>query len=74
MNKQLCKDPRLRRLLLALAAIVVILAALFIYWRGMVHGEGVGYELVVILLFLFALFGAIAVGGEFVRSANLGQP
>ena len=61
MNVQLCKDPRWRRLILVAAIVLVMLAALFLYLRGRLHGEGLLYELAVILLFLFALAGAIAI-------------
>ena len=61
MDVQLCRDPRWRRLILVAAIVLVMLAALFLYLRGRLHGEGLLYELAVILLFLFALAGAIAI-------------
>lgn len=61
MDSGRCRDPRWRRLLLVLAVILVLLAALFLYVTGMLHGEGLLYQYAVIILFLFALLGAIAV-------------
>src|ERR1700687_3064694 len=55
-----CTDPRWRRLFLILAALLVFFAAFFLYVRGWLHGEGFLYSVAVLLLFLFALAGAIA--------------
>ena len=57
-----CKDPRWRCLFVVLAALAVIVAALFLYVIGLLAGAGIFYLLAVILLFVFALAGAIAVG------------
>ena len=56
-----CNDPQWRRLLVALAALVVFVAALFLYVRGWLFETGILYSLAVIVLFCFALAGAIAV-------------
>lgn len=55
-----CKDPRWRRLFVVLAALLVFIAALFLYLFGRLFGAGILYSLAVILLFCFALAGAIA--------------
>jgi hypothetical protein len=55
-----CKDPRWRWFLLALAALAVFVAALFLYVLGWLFGAGILYSLAVILLFCFALAGGIA--------------
>jgi hypothetical protein len=55
-----CNDPRWRRLLLAMATLVVFVAAIFLYIVGWLLGAGMLYSLAVALLFCFALAGAIA--------------
>lgn len=55
-----CNDPRWRRFLLVLAALAVFAAALFLYVVGWLRGAGFLYRLAVLLLFCFALAGAIA--------------
>lgn len=61
MNSNKCKDPRWRTGFLVLAALVVFLAALFLYVCGWLFSAGILYSLAVIVLFCFALAGAIAV-------------
>lgn len=56
-----CKDPRWRCLFVVLTALAVIVAALFLYVIGLLADAGIVYSLAVILLFGFALAGAIAV-------------
>jgi hypothetical protein len=55
-----CNDPRLRYLLLAVLAIIVFLAALILYVSGWIYRPGFLYWYAVLLLFCFALAGAIA--------------
>jgi len=62
MDSRKCKDPRWRWFFLILAAAIVFVAALFLYFFGWLFGAGILYSLAVILLFCFALAGAIAIG------------
>jgi hypothetical protein len=62
MDLPKCKDPRWRRLFLVLAALLVFIAALFLYVLGWLSGAGILYSLAISLLLCFALTGAIAVG------------
>jgi hypothetical protein len=61
MDSRKCKDPRWRTGFLVLTALVVFLTALFLYLCGRLVGAGSLYSLAVIVLFCFALAGAIAV-------------
>jgi hypothetical protein len=55
-----CNDPRWRWLLLALTALGVFVAALFLYIFGRLFGAGIVYSSAVTLLFCFASAGGIA--------------
>ena len=55
-----CKNPRWRRLFVVAAVLAVFVAALFLYFLGWWFRAGFLYSLAVLLLFCFALAGAIA--------------
>ncbi len=61
MASDKCKDPRWRRFFLVLTLCFVFVAALFLYVRGWLFGAGFLYSLAVLILFCFALAGAVAV-------------
>lgn len=55
-----CKDPKWRRLIFALAVLLVLAVALFLYVFGLAIHAGWLYSLAVLVLVLFAVAGAIA--------------
>lgn len=60
MSKWRCADPRLRMLFLLLAVLAVCLAALLVYVFGLAHRAGFAYSLATLLLWCFAIAGAVA--------------
>jgi hypothetical protein len=55
-----CNDPKWRRLIFALAALLVLAVALFLYLFGLGIHAGWLYSLSVLVLVVFALAGAVA--------------
>jgi|GEM_PF-761390 len=61
MKKWRCADPRIRALFVLLLVLAVFLAVLFLYVVGLATHSGFIYSLAVLLLFCFALAGAVAI-------------